>query len=102
MLLPSVDQQQCIEQLVYKFQISDCMSPSTAIEPKLNLEKSSEICLPDVPYQKLIGSLIYLAVLTRPDIAYSVSHQSIIVIVIYIGTMQNVYWDACNVLKIIV
>lgn len=56
--------------------MSDCKTQSTPIEPKLNLEKSSDKCLPDVPYQRLIGSLMYLAVLTRPDIAYSVSYLS--------------------------
>lgn len=42
----------------------------------MNLDKSSDKCLYDVPYQKLIGCLMYLAVLTRPDIAYSVSYLS--------------------------
>lgn len=72
----TVDQQQYIEQLVSKFQMSDCKIQSTPIEPKLNLDKSTDKCLPNVPYQKLIGSLMYLAVLTRPDIAYSVSYLS--------------------------
>lgn len=71
----TVDQQQYIEQLVSKFQMSDCKLQSTPIEPKLNVEKTTG-CLPDVPYQKLIGSLMYLAVLTRPDIAYAVSYLS--------------------------
>lgn len=71
----TLDQKQYIEQLASKFQMSDCKPQSTPIEPKLNVQKSKE-CLPDVPYQKLIGSLMYLAVLTRPDIAYAVSYLS--------------------------
>lgn len=71
----TVDQQQYIEQLVSKFQMSDCKTQTTPIEPKLNLQKTVG-SLPNVPYQKLIGSLMYLAVLTRPDIAYSVSYLS--------------------------
>lgn len=71
----TIDQTQYIEQLVERFQMSDCKPQSTPIEPKLNVEKSTE-CLPNVPYQKLIGCLMYLAVLTRPDIAYAVSYLS--------------------------
>lgn len=71
----TIDQTQYIEQLIEKFQMSDCKPQSTPIEPRLNIEKCTE-CLPNVPYQKLIGSLMYLAVLTRPDIAYAVSYLS--------------------------
>ena len=71
----TVDQQQYIEQLLSKFGMSDCKSIDTPIECKLNIEKS-EKCVTDIPYQRLIGSLMYLAVLTRPDIAYTISYLS--------------------------
>lgn len=71
----TVDQQQYIEQLLTRFDMSDCRSIDTPIECKLNIEKSEQ-CVTDIPYQRLIGSLMYLAVLTRPDIAYSVSYLS--------------------------
>lgn len=71
----TVDQQEYIEQLLSKFDMSDCRPVDTPIECKLNLEKS-ENCKANVPYQRLIGSLMYLAVLTRPDIAYSISYLS--------------------------
>lgn len=87
----TVDQQQYIEQLVSKFQMSDCKTQSTPIEPKLNLDKSSDKCLPDVPYQKLIGSLMYLAVLTRPDIAYCVSYLSQ-----FNSCYSHIHWNYCK------
>lgn len=71
----TVDQQQYIEQLLCTFNMSDCKTADTPIECKLNLEKS-EICMTNIPFQKLIGSLMYLAILTRPDIAYAVSYLS--------------------------
>lgn len=71
----TIDQEQYIEQLLLKFGMFNCRSIDTPIECKLNLEKA-ENCLTDVPYQRLIGSLMYLAVLSRPDIAYSISYLS--------------------------
>lgn len=47
----------------------------TPMEDKLHITKE-ENCNLHVPYQQLIGSLMYLAVLTRPDIMYSVSFLS--------------------------
>lgn len=71
----TLDQQQYIEQLASRFNMSDCKMYKTPIECKLNVKKADE-CVSDLPYQKLIGSLMYLAVLTRPDISYSVSYLS--------------------------
>ncbi|CAH2083339.1 unnamed protein product [Euphydryas editha] len=45
------------------------------MEAKLNIVKK-ESQISDNPYQQLIGSLMYLADLTRPDIAYSVGYLS--------------------------
>lgn len=71
----TLDQEHYIEQLMQKFNMSDCHTAETPIECKLNVEKSS-VCKDNIPYQRLIGCLMYLAVLTRPDIAYSVSYLS--------------------------
>lgn len=71
----TVDQQEYIEQLLSRFDMLDCRAIDTPIESKLNIEKS-EKCTTNIPYQRLIGSLMYLAILTRPDIAYSLSYLS--------------------------
>lgn len=69
-----LSQELYIDQLLEKFNMSECKPVKTPIESKLDFSvESKEI---DVPYQQLIGSLMYLAVLTRPDIAYSVSFLS--------------------------
>lgn len=71
----TVDQQQYIEELLQKFNMTDCKTSDTPIESKLNVTKA-EKCSPGISYQKLIGCLMYLAVMTRPDIAYAVSYLS--------------------------
>ncbi|GBP47094.1 Copia protein [Eumeta japonica] len=53
----------------------ECKEASTPVECKLDIEKS-ETCDTEIPYQQLIGSLMYLAVQTRPDISFSVSFLS--------------------------
>ncbi|KAK9873685.1 hypothetical protein WA026_023685 [Henosepilachna vigintioctopunctata] len=70
-----IDQKDYILQLLEKFNMSECKSVKTPLESKLEFDLTKENCK-DVPYQELIGSLMYLAVLTRPDIAYSVSFLS--------------------------
>jgi hypothetical protein len=70
----TLDQENYIDQLLRKFDMLECKPAKTPIESKLNLELDDGKI--DVPYQKLIGSLMYLAVLTRPDIAFSVSFLS--------------------------
>lgn len=75
-----LDQSVYIDQLLRKFNMSDCKVVSSPI----NNFDFSEGCLSENEaekyknplYQKLIGSLMFLAVLTRPDIAYSVSFLS--------------------------
>lgn len=48
---------------------------STPIEPNLKLGKSS-FYSENVPYSYLIGSLMFLAVNTRPDIVFAFSYLS--------------------------
>lgn len=71
----TVDQQQYIEELLLKFDMTDCRTSDTPIENKLNVSKA-EKCVIGFSYQKLLGCLMYLAVMTRPDIMYSVSYLS--------------------------
>lgn len=71
----TLDQEQYVDCLLNKFQMIDCKDVSTPIETKLTIEKGSN-CDKSIPFQQLIGSLMYLAVLTRPDIAFSVSYLS--------------------------
>lgn len=71
----TIDQENYIETLLKKFDMEDCNPVETPIECKLNVEKTN-LCEENLPYQKLIGSLMYLSVLTRPDISYATSYLS--------------------------
>lgn len=71
----TLDQEQYIDELLLRFNMKDCKPVSTPMECKLKLDKS-EVKDTSLPYQELIGGLMYLAVLTRPDISFSVSYLS--------------------------
>lgn len=71
----TLDQEQYINQVLTRFNMLDCKPVNCPMESNLKLEKG-EVCDMKIPYQQLIGCLMYLAVLTRPDIAYSVSYLS--------------------------
>jgi hypothetical protein len=52
--------------------MTDCKIAAAPMQPNLNLalaEQSKE----ELPYRELIGSLLFIARTTRPDIAYSVA-----------------------------
>jgi hypothetical protein len=70
-----VSQKGFIEQVLKRFGMHDCKPVCTPLEPKINLCKS-ETCDTNVPYQALIGCLMYLSTNTRPDIAFAASYLS--------------------------
>lgn len=73
----TVDQKQYIDIILKRFNMSDCSSCDTPMEINLKLEKDmNNNSNKNYPYQQLIGSLMYLSVLTRPDITFSVSFLS--------------------------
>ncbi|KAG6462003.1 hypothetical protein O3G_MSEX012991 [Manduca sexta] len=71
----TLSQENYINQLLNKFNMADCKVADTPLETKLNINFNNN-CEKRIPYQQLIGGLMYLAVLTRRDIAYSVSFLS--------------------------
>ncbi|UYV72131.1 hypothetical protein LAZ67_9001917 [Cordylochernes scorpioides] len=74
----SIDQEKYIEELLAKYRMKEAKPISTPMDSNSKLTKISSIEGENEPvkkeeYQSLIGSLIYLSVSTRPDIAYAVS-----------------------------
>lgn len=70
-----LDQAQYITTVLERFDMSDCKSFKTPMEEGLKLRKG-DVKQPYTNYQKLIGQLMYISVMTRPDITYSVNYLS--------------------------
>ncbi|GAB6025573.1 hypothetical protein CHUAL_014034 [Chamberlinius hualienensis] len=75
----TLTQTKYINDVLDRFGMKDCKPVSTPMDPNHKLllpEKPNAEEMKRLPYQKLIGSLMYLAVSTRPDISYAVSALS--------------------------
>jgi hypothetical protein len=75
-----LSQRQYILDLLERFNFSDCSPVSTPMDPGLRLSTSQAPSTPQdveymrtVPYINAVGALMYLAIATRPDIAYTVN-----------------------------
>lgn len=73
-----MNQKNYIKNLLERFNVMEAKPVNTPMEPNLKLMKINEHQEDknDVPYRELIGYLMYLAVTTRPDIAYVISSLS--------------------------
>lgn len=73
----TIDQKAYIESVAKRFGLDDCKVKDTPMIPHSHLSKADCPEQPDKAltrsYQQLIGSLMYIACGTRPDIAYAVS-----------------------------
>ena len=74
-----MSQRKYIEDVLIRFGMENSKSVTTPLDNSIKLSKKMEPITKEeisemkmIPYQSLIGSLMYLAVSTRPDIAYSV------------------------------
>jgi len=83
-------QRRYIDEVLDKFGMSNCKSVSTPMENGLKLSKS-EIKDETLPYQKLIGSLLYLSTTSRPDISFAVSYLSQ-----FNNCYQKEHWNAAK------
>ncbi|RAN69375.1 hypothetical protein B5P42_31195 [Bacillus sp. SRB_331] len=75
----SLDQEEYVKQLLMKFNMFDCNPTSTPQQPGVHLsslsspsESEDVLAMKQVPYGELVGSLIWLASNTRPDISTAV------------------------------
>lgn len=75
----TLSQRRYIDTILKRFQMEDCKAVSTPMDPGVKLSKDmspqtdEEIQeMANIPYQKAIGSIMYLMTGTRPDLAYSV------------------------------
>lgn len=73
-------QRQYILNVLERARMSDCNSVSTPLDPHIKLSSSMSPTTPKewetmrhVPYLQILGAIAYLAIATRPDIAFAVS-----------------------------
>ena len=87
-------QERYAEKVLERFRMSQCYSVPIPMENVRDLEKRLEsksvqpdLC--DAPYREAIGSLMYLMIGTRPDIAFAVSKLSR-----YLDCAEQKHWNA--------
>lgn len=71
-----LSQESYINQILERFGMIDCKPVKTPLETKFKLVDAGKCNADRVPFQELIGSLMYLSVTTRPDISFAVSFLS--------------------------
>ena len=71
----SIDQRGYLEGVLKRFGMDECKPVSTPLEAGKNLTKTDENDegVDTKRYQEIVGSLIYAAITTRPDIAHAVN-----------------------------
>uniref|UniRef100_A0A5S6QJJ9 Reverse transcriptase Ty1/copia-type domain-containing protein n=1 Tax=Trichuris muris TaxID=70415 RepID=A0A5S6QJJ9_TRIMR len=75
----TMTQRPYVMELLKRFGMLDCKPAPTPMTPSGKLAKPIKVNekeMANFPYQMLVGSMMYLAVATRPDIAYAVSFLS--------------------------
>lgn len=88
-----IDQEEYIEKLLRRFGMENCKTVATPAVPGQHLKKPEGSYIPSdkIPYRELIGSLMYLAVCTRPDIAHAVSIMSQ-----FCNCYEEIHWSAAK------
>lgn len=75
-----IDQSHYIERVLEVFGMTDCKPANTPsdvnVKMSITMWNEANSLVGKVPYQELIGSLLYLAGATRPDIAFAVNDLS--------------------------
>jgi hypothetical protein len=65
-----------VEKVLSHFSYKDCKPSPTPYDPNLVLRKTKKIGRDQLRYSQTIGSLMYLASVTRPDISFAMSKLS--------------------------
>jgi hypothetical protein len=65
-----------VEKVLSRFGYADCKSSLTPYDPSVLLRKNEKATKDQLRYSQIIGSLMYLACATRPDISFAVCKLS--------------------------
>ncbi|KAI8435899.1 hypothetical protein MSG28_004091 [Choristoneura fumiferana] len=69
-----ISQTKLIEKVLEKFGMTDCKGTQTPMEQGTPIKEEETVI--DVPYRELIGCLIYISTVSRPDITFATSYLS--------------------------
>ncbi len=72
----ALSQEGYVKNVLQRFNMSECNVTATPVDKNCPCSEAPVSLEPSVPYREAVGSLMYLAVCTRPDIAYAVSLSS--------------------------
>ena len=78
-----------VEKILDRFGYSDCKPSPTPYDPSVLIRKNKGETKDQLRYSQIIGSLMYLASATRPDISFSVSKLSR-----FVSNPGDVHWHA--------
>jgi hypothetical protein len=77
------------EKVLSRFGYSNCTPSPTPHYPSVSLSKNRRIARDQLRYSQIIGSLMYLANATQPDISYAVSKLSR-----FVKNPEDTHWGA--------
>lgn len=88
-----IDQSGMVASVIQQFGMEDAKTKSTPLSPAVKLSKheGEELDKETYPYGTLVGKLMFLAVATRPDIAYSVG-----TLARFISSPNLTHWQAAK------
>lgn len=83
-----IHQSKYIERLLCRFNMQNANCNNVPVDPHTTLEKATEAPDKTIPYREAVGSLMHLAVVSRPDIMYGVSLVSR-----YLNCYDQTHWN---------
>lgn len=83
-----IHQTKYIEKLLYKFDMCHAKNNNIPVDPHTILEQSSTVPDKTIQYREAVGSLMHLAIVSRPDIMFGVSLVSR-----YLNCYDHTHWN---------
>jgi hypothetical protein len=87
----AMSQQSYIRELLERFSMSEAKPVTSPMDMSIRLQKAEKCDENEYPYRELVGSLMYLATSTRPDIANAVSQLSQ-----FLNCFDKTHWTAAK------
>jgi hypothetical protein len=78
-----------INKLLQSFNMNNCNPTTTPMEHRLALTTNNRTINNHIPYQQIIGKLLYIAIVSQPDITFAVGYLSQ-----FISCYNNTHWTA--------